>query len=64
LHDPGLLHGSAANTSAKRRCGYVIHYIAAEATLDRSRQPWADYPLYLIRGADPRGHNTYVDVAR
>ena len=62
LHDPGILHGSKPNTSPKRRCGYVLHYTAAEATLDRSRAPWDQYPLYLVRGADAAGHNRYANV--
>jgi ectoine hydroxylase-related dioxygenase (phytanoyl-CoA dioxygenase family) len=62
LHDPGILHGSKPNTSAIRRCGYVLHYTAAEASLDRSRSRWDQYPLYLLRGADPQGHNRYANA--
>jgi ectoine hydroxylase-related dioxygenase (phytanoyl-CoA dioxygenase family) len=64
LHDPATLHGSEPNTSTRRRCGYVLHYTAAEARLDRSRgEVWADHPLYLLRGSDRLGHNRYINVS-
>lgn len=31
LHDGLLIHGSEPNMSSRRRCGYVIRYVATEA---------------------------------
>ncbi|MEZ4661751.1 MAG: phytanoyl-CoA dioxygenase family protein [Caldilineaceae bacterium] len=54
LHSDLLLHGSAANHSARRRCGLTLRYCAAEV--------WSDPELrwntegVIVSGADARGH--------
>lgn len=60
LHDAFLLHGSNPNTSAMRRCGFTMRYMPAGVKLDRAKSP--DHPLYLVRGEDREGTNTYAGV--
>lgn len=45
LHDGKLIHGSDANLSNRRRCGYTMRYISAETKLNQD-----DFELYLARG--------------
>lgn len=54
LHSDLLLHGSAANHSARRRCGLTLRYCAAEV--------WSDPALgwnregVIVSGSDSQGH--------
>lgn len=60
LHDVYLIHGSAANTSGKRRAGFAIRYMPATSQFDRSLDmgsgskhfatQFATRPIYLMRG--------------
>ena len=50
LHDGRLMHGSAANTSAKRRCGYTMRYISSASVLSESAREV--HHIYLARGRD------------
>jgi chlorinating enzyme len=60
LHDGRLMHGSNANTSAERRCGYTMRYVSARTKLaDRCRD---HHQLYLARGRD-HGINSFGDPA-
>ncbi len=61
LHHAGLIHGSAANRSGRRRCGYTMRYVStrvrlADSMLDRLH-------FYLARGRDQAG-NAYGDPDR
>jgi hypothetical protein len=61
LHDGRLLHGSPANTSELRRCGYTMRYMPTtvklnDASLSRHR-------IYLARGRDHAG-NQYGDPTK
>ncbi|MCM2390471.1 phytanoyl-CoA dioxygenase family protein [Streptomyces albipurpureus] len=56
IHHPQLLHCSEANTSAKRRCGLDIGYIATTTRI-RSEGIYLD-PL-LVRGSDTNDLNSY-----
>ena len=68
LHDAMLVHGSNANRSAKRRCGYAIRYMPATSHFERSPSPtriaenqvldYAQRPLWLMRGTD-RANNDF-----
>lgn len=60
LHDALLIHGSNANTSAMRRCGYTMRYMPAEVKIDRTKSP--HHPLYLVRGEDRANHNAYAEL--
>ncbi len=62
LHHAMLVHGSNANVSAKRRCGYAIRYMPATSHFDRTIPPtriannqvldYSQRPLWLLRGTD------------
>jgi hypothetical protein len=69
LHHAMLVHGSNANRSAKRRCGYAIRYMPATSHFDRSIAPtriannqvldFSQRPLWLVRGED-RANNDFA----
>jgi hypothetical protein len=61
LHDGRIIHGSDANRSALRRCGYTMRYVSTNSRFDRERHPW--HQMYLARGTDQAG-NDYGDPAR
>lgn len=68
LHHAMLVHGSNANLSAKRRCGYAIRYMPATSHFDRTLPPtqiasnqaidFSQRPLWLVRGKD-RANNDF-----
>jgi ectoine hydroxylase-related dioxygenase (phytanoyl-CoA dioxygenase family) len=67
LHDVHILHGSAANTSGRRRAGLAIRYMPATSVLRRdldmaktSRLDWSTLPLSLMRGENTNGANDLV----
>jgi len=61
FHHAKLIHGSNANTSAFRRCGYTMRYVPATSRFNHTVQ--AHFPafrVYLARGQDRAG-NHYGD---
>jgi hypothetical protein len=68
LHHAMLVHGSNANHSAKRRCGYAVRYMPATSHFDRSLEPtriannqildFSQRPIWLLRGKD-RANNDF-----
>jgi hypothetical protein len=58
IHDGRIIHGSAANTSPNRRCGYTMRYISAATRFDHDKHP--HHQIYLARGKDRAG-NRYAD---
>jgi non-heme Fe2+,alpha-ketoglutarate-dependent halogenase len=52
LHADMLVHGSVANTSARRRCGLTIRYAPVSV---RSSKGW-NTNSFLVRGRDPAGY--------
>lgn len=52
MHSDLLLHGSEANTSARRRCGLTLRYCAADV---RAGMDWNQKGV-LVAGEDPTGH--------
>jgi hypothetical protein len=62
LHDSMLVHGSNANRSGQRRCGYAIRYMPATSLFDRTIEPtriaynqvidFSQRPIWLVRGRD------------
>ncbi len=60
LHDGRLIHGSAANTGAMRRCGYTMRYMSTAVRHHGSDDGFA---IYLARGKDRSG-NTYGDPTK
>jgi hypothetical protein len=70
FHHAMLVHGSNANTSARRRRGYAIRFMPATSHFDRSRPPaligpgmvldFANRPIWLVRGEDRAGNDFTV----
>jgi hypothetical protein len=64
-----LVHGSNANRSARRRCGYAIRYMPATSHFDRTLVPtriasnqvidFSQRPIWLLRGRD-RANNDFT----
>jgi hypothetical protein len=61
LHDGRLMHGSDANTSSIRRCGYTMRYMSTRVKLVEEKNP--GHQIYLARGRDLAG-NRYADPTR
>jgi len=69
LHHAMLVHGSEANRSDKRRCGYAIRYMPATSHFDRTIPPtrlaanqvidFSQRPIWLLRGRD-RANNDFT----
>ena len=65
FHAPYLIHGSAPNRSTKRRCGYTMRLMPPETKLlrDGPLAKWfANHPIYLLRGRDKAGVNSYANM--
>ncbi len=61
IHHAKTVHGSNANTSSRRRCGYTMRYMPAWVKVI-SDGPHAAHAVYLARGEDRAG-NRYGDPA-
>jgi hypothetical protein len=55
LHHAKAIHGSAANTSERRRCGYTMRFISAAARFDPSRNA-EQFQIYQARGRNLAGN--------
>ena len=61
LHDARLIHGSAPNTSTKRRCGFTMRFVPAHV---RRMPAWEEQILlYPARGRD-KGRNRLADPSK
>ncbi|HLY54907.1 MAG TPA: phytanoyl-CoA dioxygenase family protein [Stellaceae bacterium] len=71
LHGVFTIHGSNANTSGKRRAGYVIDYMAATSLYDRGIEAKggteeraaaaiARFPIWVVRGRNRHPLNDFV----
>jgi ectoine hydroxylase-related dioxygenase (phytanoyl-CoA dioxygenase family) len=69
LHDGKLQHGSEANASPLRRCGYTMRYISTRTRMNEAKLS-AFHKIFLARGRDHAGNSygdptqTYMDIAR
>ena len=59
LHDGKLIHGSPANTSDLRRCGYTMRYMPTSVRFHAELMQGM-HQIYLARGRDLAG-NQYAD---
>ena len=50
LHDDNLVHGSAANTSNRRRCGLTMRFCTTDVKGDTT--VWPSFATCLVRGKD------------
>jgi hypothetical protein len=55
------MHGSGANTSAMRRCGYTMRYISTRVRLGERAKQY--HQIYLARGRD-HANNPYADPTK
>ena len=63
VHHPNVIHGSNANTSAKRRCGLTIRYIPTSTRIrTKDNERWAS--AFLLRGQAVPGVNDYHPFPR
>jgi len=61
LHNGRTMHGSEANTSKFRRCGYTMRYISTRTKFDAKKYRY--HQIYLARGQDHAG-NVYADPTK
>jgi len=62
LHDDGLLHGSEANNSDRRRCGITMRYSPVDVKADLS--VWPHFETQLVRGKDVFQHNPIAQIPK
>jgi hypothetical protein len=62
LHDGRLMHGSPANTSDLRRCGYTMRFMPTTVKLIEEKND-SYHQIYLARGRDLAG-NKYADPTK
>lgn len=62
IHHAKTIHGSEANTSAMRRCGYTMRYVPATSKF-RPADWFSAFQIYLARGKDKAG-NKYGDPTK
>lgn len=70
MHDALVVHGSNANRSGLRRCGYAIRYMPSTSLFDRTIPPtriarnqvidFSQRPIWLVRGRDRAGNDFNV----
>jgi ectoine hydroxylase-related dioxygenase (phytanoyl-CoA dioxygenase family) len=61
LHHAKTIHGSAANTSGQRRCGYTMRFVPTTSRFYPERSHKGLHQLYLARGVDRAGNDCYGD---
>lgn len=61
LHHAKTMHGSDANRSDRRRCGYTMRYVSTRCRWNPAANP--THQLYLARGRDHAG-NVYGDPSK
>ena len=62
LHHAKLMHGSQANTSDRRRCGYTMRYMSTRCRFNHELRG-DTHQIYLARGRDHAG-NRYGDPSK
>ena len=62
LHDDGLLHGSDANNSNRRRCGVTMRFAPVNVKADLSI--WPHFETQLARGIDSYKNNPIAQTPR
>ncbi len=66
LHDVGIVHGSAANRSGRRRAGLALRYMPATSGLHRddvlplAKFDWTTLPIELVRGENRNAVNNFA----
>ena len=64
LHDIGMIHASAANTSGRRRAGLALRYMPSTScmyrVMENSAAGWEDMPMELVRGENRNPRNNFA----
>jgi hypothetical protein len=64
LHDIGIIHGSAANSSARRRAGIALRYMPATSNMYRQQENaaanWTSMPMEMVRGQNKHPDNNFT----
>jgi hypothetical protein len=64
LHDIGIIHGSAANASARRRAGLALRYMPATSNMYRQQENaaanWTNMPMEMVRGVNRHPDNDFA----
>jgi hypothetical protein len=64
LHDIGIIHGSAANSSARRRAGLALRYMPATSNMYRQQENaaanWTTMPMEMVRGVNQHPDNDFA----
>lgn len=60
VHDSFILHGSDANTSARRRAGYTMRYANLRSVNIDTTKHWVD--VYLVKGGEGNPPHGYIDL--
>ena len=64
LHNIGIVHASAANTSGRRRAGLALRYMPATSCMYRAMPnaaaSWGDMPMELVRGVNRNPGNDFA----
>lgn len=60
IHDSFILHGSEANTSARRRAGYTMRYANMRTVEVDVKQHWVD--VFCVKGSDKFIKPGYIDI--
>lgn len=69
LHDARIMHGSDANTSDIRRCGYTMRYMSTRCRFNHEKHGNA-HKIFLAKGRDLSGNvygdpgKSYADIAQ
>jgi ectoine hydroxylase-related dioxygenase (phytanoyl-CoA dioxygenase family) len=63
VHDIGIIHGSAANASGRRRAGLALRYMPSTSCMNRimpnASASWEDMPMELVRGINLHEGNDF-----
>ncbi len=63
LHDIGIIHGSAANSSGRRRAGLALRYMPSTSCMYRvmpnAAASWEDMPMELVCGENRNPGNDF-----
>ena len=67
-----FVSGSNPNTSSRRRAGVALRYMPTTSVLDRTvgtankgyTVDWANRPMFLLRGVDRSGRNTFMELPK
>ena len=62
LHDDGLLHGSLANNSNRRRCGVTMRF--APVNVKANLSIWPHFETQLARGVDNFNFNPVAEIPK